>query len=91
MVVFGIIGIVVNGAAVFRLRGSTGMNAQMVAWHLLEDVLGWAAVLAISIILLFKDIPFLDPFLSCLITLYVLFNVLKKPGENFRDLHAGGT
>jgi cobalt-zinc-cadmium efflux system protein len=83
MVVFGIIGIAVNGAAVLRLKGSTGMNAQMVAWHLLEDVLGWAAVLAISIILLFKDIPFLDPFLSCLITLYVLINVLKNLGKTF--------
>lgn len=81
MILFGIIGIAANGAAVLRLKGSTGMNAKMVAWHLLEDVLGWAAVLAISVILLFKDIPVLDPFLSCLITLYVLFNVLKNLGK----------
>lgn len=83
MVLFALIGIVVNGAAVLRLRGSTGINARMVAWHLLEDVLGWAAVLAISIILLFRDIPFLDPLLSCLITLYVLFNVMKNLGSTF--------
>jgi cobalt-zinc-cadmium efflux system protein len=81
MIVFAVIGIAANGAAVLKLKGSTGMNAKMVAWHLLEDVLGWAAVLAISIILLFKDIPVLDPSLSCLITLYVLFNVLKNLGK----------
>lgn len=83
MVLFAVMGIAVNGAAVLRLRGSTGINARMVAWHLLEDVLGWAAVLAISIILLFRDITFLDPLLSCLITLYVLFNVMKNLGSTF--------
>ncbi len=81
MLVFAIIGIMVNGAAVLKLKGSAGMNAKMAAWHLLEDVLGWAAVLAVSIILLFKDMPVLDPLLSCLITFYVLFNVLRNLGK----------
>ncbi len=83
MVLFAVIGVAVNGAAALRLKGSTGINAKMVAWHLLEDVLGWAAVLAVSLILLFRDIPFLDPLLSCLITAYVLFNVLKNLGKTF--------
>jgi cobalt-zinc-cadmium efflux system protein len=83
MVVFALIGIAVNGAAALRLKGSTGINARMVAWHLLEDVLGWTAVLAVSLILLFRDLPFLDPLLSCLITAYVLFNVLKNLGKTF--------
>ena len=83
MFLFAVIGIAVNGAAALRLKGSTGINAKMVAWHLLEDVLGWAAVLAVSLILLFRDIPFLDPLLSCLITAYVLFNVLKNLGKTF--------
>jgi len=83
MVLFAIMGIAVNGAAVLRLKGSTGINAKMVTWHLLEDVLGWAAVLAVSLILLIRDIPFLDPLLSCLITAYVLFNVLKNLGKTF--------
>jgi cobalt-zinc-cadmium efflux system protein len=53
----------------------------MVAWHLLEDLLGWIAVLVVSIVLLFKAIYILDPILSVLITIYVLYNVvcnLKK-------------
>jgi cobalt-zinc-cadmium efflux system protein len=83
MILFAVIGVAVNGAAVLRLKGSTGMNAKMVAWHLLEDVLGWAAVLAISVILMFRDIPGLDPLLSCLITAYVLFNVLRNLGKTF--------
>lgn len=44
-----------------------------------EDVLGWIAVLAVSIALkLFIDLPILDPILSILITLFVLFNVIKN-------------
>lgn len=78
MVVFALVGILVNGAAVLRLRGQQSLNAQVVAWHLLEDVLGWAAVLVVSIVLLFWDIHILDPVLSILITLYILFNVLRN-------------
>jgi cobalt-zinc-cadmium efflux system protein len=78
MIIFAIIGILVNGAAILRLRGSASFNARIVAWHLLEDVLGWIAVFVISIVLLFVNIPVLDPILSCIITLYVLINVLKN-------------
>lgn len=76
MVVFAIIGIAVNGFAALRLRGGRSLNARVVALHLLEDVLGWVAILVVSIILLFADIHILDPILSILITLYVLYNVL---------------
>ena len=38
-----------------------------------EDVLGWAAVLIISIVMIFKNIPVLDPILSILITIYILY------------------
>ncbi|MBU1662579.1 MAG: cation diffusion facilitator family transporter [Chloroflexi bacterium] len=81
MVLFAIVGILVNGAAVLRLKDSQSINAKVVAWHLLEDVLGWVAVLIVAIILLFVDIPILDPILSVLISLYILYNVVK----NLRD------
>lgn len=78
MIVFALIGIAANGAAVLRLRGSKTLNAQVVAWHLLEDVLGWIAVLIVAVVLLFTDIQVLDPALSILITAYVLFNVFRN-------------
>jgi len=74
-------GILVNGIAALRVSRSKSLNARMVAWHLLEDLLGWIAVLVVSIVLLFKAIYILDPILSVLITIYVLYNVvcnLKK-------------
>lgn len=76
MIAFAVAGVAINGLAVLRLRRSTSMNAQVVGWHLLEDVLGWAAVLLVGIVSLFVDLPILDPLLSILITSYVLYNVI---------------
>ncbi len=78
MLYFAIGGIIINGAAVLKLKSGKSMNERVVTWHLLEDVLGWVAVLIVSIVLLVKDIHILDPALSILITLYVLFNVVRN-------------
>jgi cobalt-zinc-cadmium efflux system protein len=78
MIVFAVIGVAVNGFAAWRLRGESSANAQVVGWHLIEDVLGWVAVLVVGIISLFADLPILDPILSILITLYVLWNVIRR-------------
>ena len=78
MIAFALVGITVNGIAVLRLRGTSSLNARVVAWHLLEDVLGWIAVLIVAIVLLFTDIHILDPALSVLITIYVLYNVFRN-------------
>lgn len=81
MMVLALVGIAVNGFAVLRLRGSDNMNVKVVAWHLLEDVLGWVAVFVAGLILLFVDFPVIDPILAILFTLYVLFNVVKNLKE----------
>ena len=78
MVLFALVGIAVNGLAALRLKRNRSLNAQVVTWHLLEDVLGWAAVLVISLVLLFSDLYFLDPLLSIAISLYVLWNVIRS-------------
>lgn len=78
MLLFALIGIAVNGYAAFRLQKDGSINSQTVAWHLIEDVLGWVAVLIVSLVLMVKEIPILDPILSILITLYIVFNVVKN-------------
>ncbi|MGC9348136.1 MAG: cation diffusion facilitator family transporter [Anaerolineae bacterium] len=78
MLLFALAGIAINGLAALRMRGGGNLNVQMVTWHLLEDVLGWVAVLLVSIVLLFWDLQLLDPILSILITLYVSYNVLRN-------------
>lgn len=81
MLLFAIGGIAANGIAALRLRSEQTMSAQIVMWHLLEDVLGWIAVLAVSIVLLLKNVPILDPLLSVLITLYILYQVIRRMRE----------
>jgi cobalt-zinc-cadmium efflux system protein len=78
MILLALGGILVNGAAALRLRRGQTMNAQVAAWHLLEDVLGWVAVLIVGVVLLFADVHILDPILAMLISLYVLANVLRR-------------
>ena len=78
MLLLAILGVAVNGFAVLRLSANKGVNAQVVTLHLLEDALGWVAVLVVAIVLIFKDIPILDPILAILITLYILYGVIKN-------------
>jgi len=78
MLYLAILGIIVNGIAVFKLRGGGSLNKDVVSWHLLEDVLGWVAVLIVSIVLIYKDLPILDPLLSLAINIYILYNVIAK-------------
>lgn len=78
MLLLAVLGVAVNSIAVFRLSKDTGINARVVKLHLLEDALGWVAVLVVAIVLMFKDIPILDPILAILITLYILTGVVKN-------------
>lgn len=81
MIFLAIIGILFNGMAVLRLKKGKSMNEKVVTLHLLEDVLGWVALLIASIIMYFWYFPFLDPILSLVFTFYILYNVIK----NFRQ------
>ena len=77
MVGLAILGIAVNGYAAWRLSRGRTMNERILNWHLLEDVLGWVAVLVVSLILLVVDWPILDPMLSIAFTAFILVNVAR--------------
>jgi cobalt-zinc-cadmium efflux system protein len=84
MLLLAILGIVVNFAAMLRLRKGDSINEKVVAVHFLEDVLGWVAVLIGSIVMMVTYLPILDPLLSLMIAAFVLFNVYRniKPAFN---------
>ena len=84
MILLAVIGIAVNGLAVLRVRGGSGLSAQAVSWHLLEDVLGWIAVLFVGVVLSFVDAPVLDPVLSMLLSAYVLYRVVENLRKTLR-------
>ncbi len=81
MLIFALVGVAVNGFAAWKLSKGTSINEKVVSWHLIEDVLGWVAVLIVAIVLHFYSTPYLDPALSLLITLYILYNVFKRLNE----------
>ncbi len=78
MIYLAILGIIFNGLAVYKLSGEGGsMNQKVVRLHLLEDVLGWLAVLVGAIVMFFFDLPVIDPVLSVLISLFIIWNAIK--------------
>ena len=89
MLLFAILGIAVNGYAAFRLSGGTSLNERVVSWHLIEDVLGWTAVLIASVVMMFTHAPWLDPVLSLGITLFILYNVIGRLKETMVILLQG--
>jgi cobalt-zinc-cadmium efflux system protein len=86
MIILAIIGLAVNGYALLRLKKGKSINEKVVALHFVEDVLGWLAVLAGSIVMVFIDAPLIDPVLSLLIALYILYNVFRNLQSSFRIL-----
>ena len=81
MLILALIGVLVNGYAAWKVSHGSSLNERMISWHLIEDVLGWVAVLIVAIVLNIKQIDYLDPALSILITIYILFNVFKRLKE----------
>ncbi len=78
MFLLAIVGILVNGAAVLRLKKGHSINEKVVSLHMLEDVLGWAAILVGSVLMYFFDVPIIDPIMSIAIAFFVLSNVYKN-------------
>jgi len=78
MFILAIFGIIINGIAVLRTRKAKSINERVVSLHLLEDVLGWAAVLVGAAIMYFTGWTIIDPILSLFIACFVLFNIFKN-------------
>ncbi|MGZ5243681.1 MAG: cation diffusion facilitator family transporter [Bacteroidia bacterium] len=81
MFLLAILGLAVNSYAAFKLSKGKSMNEKVLSWHLIEDVLGWAAVLVTSVLIYFWQLYILDPILSLCITAFVLWNVFKRLKE----------
>ena len=78
MILFAVIGVVVNFLAAYFTKEGHSLNQKSVNLHMLEDVLGWVVVLIGAIIMRFTDISIIDPILSILVALFILINALKS-------------
>lgn len=89
MLIMAVFGIGVNLVAMLRLRKGNSINERVISLHFLEDVLGWAAVLAGSVVMTFYNVPVLDPILSLGIAAFILFNVYKNMKAVFQIVLQG--
>ncbi len=81
MVGIAIIGIVFNGAGFFLLKKGESLNEKVLSWHLLEDVLGWVAILVGGIVIYFWQFYLIDPILTVALTAFILYNVAQSLRE----------
>lgn len=81
MIVFAVVGVCVNFFAAFFTREGGSLNQKAVNLHMLEDVLGWAVVLAGAVVMRLTDFALLDPILSIGVSLFILVNALKNLRE----------
>ncbi len=86
MVIIAVFGVVINSIAVFKTHKGTGVNERAISLHLLEDVLGWIAVLIGSLFIYFFRWYFVDGLLSVLIAGFLLFESTKNIKDIFTIL-----
>ncbi len=78
MIVFAIIGVIVNFAAAAFTHGGGSLNQRAVNLHMLEDVLGWLVVLVGAIVMRFTDIKLIDPIMSICVAVFIFVSALRN-------------
>lgn len=87
MIYLAILGIAVNGVAfwnIYRKEKSHGHNTRVIMLHLLEDVLGWIAVLIGGILIYLTGWNWIDPLLSCIIALFIIWRAFPNLVKTIR-------
>ncbi len=83
MIVFAVVGVVVNFAAAYVTHKGDSSNQKAVNLHMMEDVLGWFVVLIGAIVMRFTDFVLLDALLSLGVSGYIVFHAIKNLKEIF--------
>lgn len=83
MIVFALVGTLVNLFAAFLTREKGSLNQKAVNLHMLEDVLGWIVVFLGAIAMKCTNFYWLDPLLSIGVAIFILINATKNLKEIF--------
>ena len=81
MIVFAVIGVLINFFAAYFTKDGDSLNQKAVNLHMLEDVLGWLVVLVGAIIMRFTDIRIIDPIMSMGVAVFIFINAVKNLKE----------
>ena len=85
MIIFAVIGFIVNIVAAFFTRGEESINQRAVNLHMLEDSLGWVAVLVGAIVMRFTNIAIIDPIISIALAVFIFISACKN-GKSILDI-----
>ncbi len=78
MLGLAILGAAVNGFAALRLSKGKTQNEKVLSWHLMEDTLGWVAIVIGSILIFIFKWTWIDPALAIAISLVILWNIVRN-------------
>ena len=81
MIMFAIIGFIVNLISVYFTKDSESLNEKAVNLHMLEDVLGWLVVLIGAFVMKFTNLSIIDPLMSILVAIFIFISSLKNLKE----------
>ena len=81
MILFAIVGVIVNAVAAFFTREGDSLNQKAVNLHMLEDVLGWIVVLVGAIVMRFTDFTMIDPIMSFGVSIFIFKGAVKNLKE----------
>lgn len=84
MLGLAVLGVAVNGFAAWRMSRGESQNERALAWHMVEDLMGWIAVLISSFVMRFWEVPWLDPALAVLIGFLVLSGASRSLWSSVR-------
>lgn len=77
MIIFAVVGAVVNLAAAIVTHRGDSLNQKAVNLHMLEDVLGWIVVLIGAVVMRFTDFALIDPVMSICVAVFIFINAVK--------------
>ncbi|RRA90810.1 cation diffusion facilitator family transporter [Paenimyroides viscosum] len=97
MFALAVLGIAVNGFAFLKIKKGDShahhhhnhapdANSKAIMLHLLEDVLGWVAVLIGAVVMYFTNWFWIDNLLTIFIAFFISYNALKNLSSTFRIL-----
>ncbi len=78
MIIIGIMGIVINLAAAYFTHDGKSVNQKAVNLHMLEDVMGWVAVLAGAVVMRFTGYSVIDPVMSMGVAVFIIVGCIKN-------------
>ena len=81
MLVFAVVGVIVNFLAAYFTRDGENINQRSVNLHMLEDVLGWVVVLIGALVMRFTDFYIIDPLMSIGVAVFIFINAFKNLKE----------